>query len=450
MKKISQILLISTFCSLSFSVTAQQSPTFGFTPYLLSVSNPAMTKSITPVNISLAGRKYWVGVPNSPEAFIGTFSLSQAEYKSAVGGYFWRENAPMISKQTIGVNYAYAVKNMDAGNNLRLGMGMDFISVSMNNSSILTYDYNDPFYTALVNNNKSSVDLRLGAVLNLSNFEVGLAMQQVLKSKNAIGEIVNQDLSFENSFVTNGHLKYNIKYGENTVFSPMVFWQTQKSVPTRVDINLLAEKTGKVWGGVWIRPKAAAGVMAGLWIAPEVKLGYLYERAFFKGITRVGNSHELMISYSPNFTGKKSSLPETEKAELVVAPAPQVIRVIDTLVIVKEIRITETAPERDPVVTPKREEPVREKPAVREKEPVEVVTTGNFYVITGLFGVIENATNLGKKLRADGYIPMLVKNKPKEQWYVAVGKFNSEEEAKQFIATHPNPNYTFWVKEIKD
>jgi type IX secretion system PorP/SprF family membrane protein len=179
MKQITRLFIISTFCSISLSAAAQQAPTFGFTPYLLSVSNPAMTKSNTPVNVTLAGRKYWVGVPNSPDAFIGTFSLSQAEYKSAVGGYFWRENAPMISKQTIGVNYGYAVKNMDAGNNLRLGMGMDFISVSMNNSSILTYDYNDPFYTALVNNNKSSVDLRLGAVLNLSDFEVGLAMQQV-------------------------------------------------------------------------------------------------------------------------------------------------------------------------------------------------------------------------------------------------------------------------------
>lgn len=438
--KIKIITLISILTYFTTIVSAQQSPLFGFTSQLLQVSNPSLSKSTQELNITLAGRKYWSGIPNGPEAYIATFGISPQSHKSALGGYVWRENAPMISKQVFGLNYAYGIKNMDEAVNLRMGLGLDFISINSNNSSVLVDDYNDPYYTGLFNNNRSSVDLRAGAALTLSDLELGFAMHQIVSSKNNIGETTNGSLDFNNASSLSGHLKYNIKPSEGSLITPLIYWQTQKGAPLRFDINILAEKTGKVWGGVWLRPRAAGGIMAGLWILPEVKVGYMYEKTFFKSLTTAGRSHEIMVSYSPNFSSKKK--PEPEKEPLPVVKMPEVIRVVDTLVIVKEIRITEPAPQKTEVTPePKKEEAPEVKP-----EPVK----GTFYVITGLFSVKENADKLCKKLQTDGYRTQLVLKKPQNQYYVAVGKFTTEEDAQKFIQDNPNPNYTFWVKEIND
>lgn len=439
--KIKLFSLITILTCFNASVSAQQSPLFGFTSQLLQVSNPSLSKSKQDLNITLAGRKYWSGIPNGPEAYIGTFGISPSAHKSAFGGYIWRENAPMISKQVFGLNYAYGIKNMDEAVNLRMGMGLDFISINSTNSSVLVDDYNDPYYLGLFNNNRSSVDLRAGAALTLSDLEIGLAMHQIVRSKNKIGETTSGGLDFNNGSSMSGHLKYNIKAGEGSLITPLVYWQTQKGAPLRFDINILAEKTGKVWGGVWLRPRAASGIMAGLWILPEVKVGYMYEKTFFKSLTNAGRSHEIMVSYTPNFASKKKA--EPEKEPLPEVKMPEVIRVIDTLVIVKEIRITE------PAATPKAEvspEPKKEETPEVKPEP----RMGTFYVITGLFSVKENADKLCKKLQTDGYRTQLVMKKPQNQYYVSVGKFTTEEDAQQFIKDNPNPNYTFWVKEIND
>lgn len=84
---------------LALVTKAQQAPLFGFSSQLLNVSNPSMSRSVSPLNVTLAGRKYWTGIQGSPEAFIGSFSISPELYKSAFGVSFWAEKAPFIGKQ---------------------------------------------------------------------------------------------------------------------------------------------------------------------------------------------------------------------------------------------------------------------------------------------------------------------------------------------------------------
>jgi hypothetical protein len=45
---------------------------------------------------------------------------------------------------------------------------------------------------------------------------------------------------------------------------------------------------------------------------------------------------------------------------------------------------------------------------------------------------------------------MLVKNGDKDQFYVAVGKFDSSNDAHEFIKKNGRPDYTFWVKEMAE
>ena len=78
-----RISLLTLISGLTLTSNAQQTPLFGFTSQLLNVSNPSMTRSSSPVNLTMAGRKYWTGIQGSPEAFIGSFSMSPSQYKSA-------------------------------------------------------------------------------------------------------------------------------------------------------------------------------------------------------------------------------------------------------------------------------------------------------------------------------------------------------------------------------
>lgn len=434
-----RISLLTLISGLTLTSNAQQTPLFGFTSQLLNVSNPSMTRSSSPVNVTMAGRKYWTGIQGSPEAFIGSFSMSPSQYKSAFGGFFWAEKSPLLSKQIVGLNYAYSIKNMDENNNLRFGAGIDFISINSNTSSVLTSDYNDPFYAALFNNTRSSVDFRTGATYSNSNLEIGIALQQLIKSKNSVGESVNTKLDFNNPLITNGHFKYTIAPSEDFKITPLVFWQVQKAIPIRVDINVLAEKTGKLWGGAWLRPKSGYGVMGGIWVLPDVKMGYMYEKAFFNKLNSLGNSHELIISYTPA-TKEKETI-DKEKYETpkpAEKPELEIIRVIDTLVIVKETRVIETA-----------KEPI--KPTKPTTKPTTTKTSsGNFYIITGLYSLESNAKILIKKLEADGFKGSIVKKPDTNQFYVSVGNFKSSEEAHKYMTAHPNSKYTFWVKEINN
>jgi type IX secretion system PorP/SprF family membrane protein len=437
--KLIHILILALISSFSVSAFAQQTPLFGFNSYLLNVSNPSLTKTVSPVNVTLAGRKYWTGIQGSPEAFIGSFSMSPSQYKSAFGGFFWAEKAPMISKQVVGLNYAYAIKNIDESNNLRFGVGLDFVSVSSNTSSILTSDYNDPFYTALLNNTRSSVDFRTGATWVNELLEIGVSMQQLIQSKNTVGETINGKLVFSNPLITNGHVKYTLALSEDFIITPLVFWQVQKAIPIRVDINVLAEKTGKLWGGAWLRPKSGYGVMGGLWVLPDVKVGYMYEKYFFNGLTKLGNSHELMLSYSPIRKDKEEiDKDKYEAPKPVEKPEPEIIRVIDTIVIVKETRVIETI-----------KEPAAPSTSYTKPTTPKTTSTGNYYIITGLYSLESNAKLMVKKLEADGFKASVIKKSDTEQFYVSVGSFKTSEEAHQYKSSHPNPKYTYWIKEIK-
>jgi type IX secretion system PorP/SprF family membrane protein len=428
----------------SINASAQQTPLFGFNSQLLNISNPSMSKSTSPFNLTMAGRKYWTGIQGSPEAFIGAFSLSPEQYKSAFGGFFWGEKSPMLNKQIVGFNYAYSIKNMEENTNLRLGVGMDLISVSSNITSVITEDYNDPFYTSMFSNNKSSVDFRTGATWNNEVFEAGIAIQQLIRSKNTLGESVNDKLDFKNQRITNGHFKYTIQTDEDVKITPLVFWQIQKSVPLRLDINVLAEKTGKLWGGLWLRPKSAFGVMAGIWALPDLKIGYMYEKTFLKKVSKLGNSHELIISYIPTFAAKEKNPESDLDKKYKEKPEPEIIRIKDTVVIVKETRVIETPQKTTPTRVEEQKETISPPTSTSPSS-----SGGDFYVVTGLFSLEANAKNYSKKLQSEGFKTSLVKNPSTNQFYVSIGNFKSIEEAHKFISSVPNPKYTFWVKEIK-
>ncbi|MCC6722781.1 MAG: PorP/SprF family type IX secretion system membrane protein [Bacteroidia bacterium] len=450
-KTLITLAAITVFFANTYS---QQSPLFGFSPYFLNISNPSASKTINPVDITLAGRKYWTGINGSPEAYLGSFTLSPESHKSAFGGFFWQEKAPMIKKNTFGFNYAYSIKDAGEENNFRLGLGLDFSTISSNTNEIIANDYNDPFYNSLFGNYKSSVDLRTGISFVNSTVDVGIAIRNLLSSKSNIGESINGSMEFNNRFAVNGYMKYIITQSDNFKITPLVYWEAQKSVPLRVDLNLLAESTGKLWGGIMLRPKASFAVLAGIWALQDVKVGYLYEKTFFRSMSAKGNSHEIMISYAPNLKSKKIEEVKPEKKEKTEVKPPKIVRVRDTLVIIKEVRIKEKEEPKKSITekeTPKYESD-NTKPKEPKKEEPKKTTKDNpnmkFYVVVGAFSIENNANNLVSKLKEKGYNPFIVMDKVKNHYNVSVGKFSTREDAQKYIAENAIPDYTFWVKEI--
>ncbi|NUM31543.1 MAG: PorP/SprF family type IX secretion system membrane protein [Bacteroidetes bacterium] len=446
------ILIFSVF--FSNKAFSQQNPLFGFTPFFLNVSNPSVSKTVNPLNITLAGRKYWTGINGSPEAMIGSFTLSPESHKSAFGGFFWQEKAPFIKKSTLGLNYAYSLKDAGEENNLRLGLGLDFSSISTNTSEVLPNDYNDPFYTSLFGNYKSTVDLRTGLSFVNSKVDIGIALQNILNSKNNMGEALSGSMEFKNRFSVNGYLKYYISNTEDFKIAPLIYWQAQKSMPFRIDINLLAEKTGKLWGGLMLRPGSSFSVSAGVWALQDVKVGYLYEKAFLKSMSSKGNSHEILITYTPNLKSKKNEETKPEIKEKTEPKMPKVVRVRDTLVVIKEVRIKEKEEPKKEIEErePHKTEPDFTKPNDTKKtapKPTEKIETDKrFYAVAGAFSMETNANNYVAKLNKLGYEAFVVKDNVKNQFNVAIGKFSTREEARSYIAEHGNSEFIFWVKEI--
>lgn len=449
MKKI--IIFVIAILIFEGKLFSQQSPLFGFTPYFLNISNPSTSKTINPINVTLAGRKYWTGISGSPEAALGSFTLSPESNKSALGGYFWQEKAPLFKKSTFGFNYAYSIKETGEENNLRFGLGLDFSSISSNTSDILPSDYLDPFYNSLFGNYKSSVDLRTGISFINSKVDFGLGFQNLINSKNNVGESLSGSMDFKNRFSVNGYFKYIITQSDKFKITPLVYWQAQKAVPFRIDLNVLAENTGKLWGGLMLRPKSSFALMAGIWALQDVKIGYLYEKTFLKSMSSKGNSHEIMITYTPDFKSKKTEDVKSEKQEKVEIKTPKVIRVRDTLVIIKEVRIKEKEDSEKKIT--KKEEPKTETEIIKPKETIKEAEKSpkenqNFYVVAGAFSMENNANNFASKLKDKGYNAFVIKDKTKNQFNVAIGKYSTREEARSFITSDGNTEFIFWVKEI--
>jgi len=97
------------------------------------------------------------------------------------------------------------------------------------------------------------------------------------------------------------------------------------------------------------------------------------------------------------------------------------------------------APATTPAPTPKPEA----KPATATPAPKPVAKAGKgpgdqvFHIIVGSFGVPDNAYNLSKTLTGKGFEVQVLDPKPGKKLYrVSAGQFDTEQEAKAFIAQH--------------
>ena len=180
MKQIKKYFLFFIFFSLGGFVYGQQLPQF--TSYQLSpfLYNPAYAGVDGFTEINAVVREQWTGIEKAPETKVLSMYGPLRNSKMGLGGLVYSDKLGAESKNGIQLAYSYHLKLRESLK-LSLGISGGLMQYKIDNTSINTYDANDPLF-----NIPGHVDVvptaSFGAFVYSEKYYVSLAIPQLLNS----------------------------------------------------------------------------------------------------------------------------------------------------------------------------------------------------------------------------------------------------------------------------
>lgn len=276
---------------------AQQIPLYSnyfFTPYIY---NPALSGSQGTTEATLVHRRMWSGLQGSPET--SALAINGAMGKQRIGwsGYIYSDKTDILSRVGMYASYAYHVQ-LSAKNVLSFGLGAGYVNQSIDLSSVNVGNRLDPVLF-ISPNDRGSFDLNFGMNLKIDQFNIGVAMPQVLGSSVKYSENYGGEVFFNLIRHYIGTAQYDLHVqGNRMVLSPYVQIRAADNVPFQFDAGAMfsMKKYGFV-GASW-RNDYAVTTNIGYYLTPQLTLGYAHDFSLNTYASQLGTSNEFMLSWS--------------------------------------------------------------------------------------------------------------------------------------------------------
>lgn len=301
-------------------LTAQQVGRYSMFMQNPYVFNPAAAGMEDLLDVTLAYRKQWVGVGNSPAMYLvsanmplnrdlksprpnsmrisKTVAYSQFEnnrtVKQGVGILAGRQEFGAFQQVTAFGSYAVHVP-MSKRLTLGLGANAGFRSYQFEQSLVNLENPSDPLYqdfVAAYGNRSNQLNIDLGFMLYHPAFYIGLSTDQML------GEILelNGDVTQTNYLVHYKLMGAKIFWvGRMSRLIPSALLYFSRTGLLATEINLRWDYGDVFWSGISYRHGNAVIPMVGAYINNRIKIGYAYDYT----LSNLGNyntgSHELML-----------------------------------------------------------------------------------------------------------------------------------------------------------
>ena len=295
MKKIYSITAALILATGFSKVGAQQIPLYSnyfFTPFIY---NPAQSGTDGSTELTLLHRRQWTDVQGSPETSALAINGSLNEQKVGWSVYGYRDITDIISRNGIYGNYAYHLKLADR-TTLSFGLGAGYINNAIDQSAIRSQE--SEAIITVTTDNRGNFDLNTGANLKIADFQLGVAVPQILNPSIKYTENTTTPVNYSliRHYVINASYDFRFK-GKDNVLTPMVMLKAAKNVPVQFDAGMIFNLKDYGYIGAMFRSDYAITANIGLNLTEELTLGYAYDFSTNTFASSLGTSHEFMLRY---------------------------------------------------------------------------------------------------------------------------------------------------------
>ncbi len=279
-------------------MVSQQQPQFSHYIFNQFAFNPAVAGSKACLDATLGYRNQWVGFEGAPKtAFGGVHTVFKKnklglENKHAFGVYIESDRYGPFSRAKFKLAYAYHFPlNRDILMSMGLFVGIE--QLSFRSGEVTLINFNDDAIGQAANA-IIVPELTPGIFLQSEKWFGGLSIHQTTTSQlKAVG-------TSESKLVRHGMLTGGTTFKrEKWSFIPSALIKIAPSVPTAVDINIMADYKKTFAFGLTYRNTDAVVALVRFRALDYFTVGYAFDYTLSQIQAGASNSHEIMLSINP-------------------------------------------------------------------------------------------------------------------------------------------------------
>jgi type IX secretion system PorP/SprF family membrane protein len=299
-----KLMIMALLALSSFSVLAQNDPSFSQYMFNEKIFNPASLKLSNTFDFSLVARQQWIGFENAPSSQAFNASTYLQDIYGGVGINIINDKLGYENFLTVRANYAFPVQ-VGVVSHVIFGLGAGLVNRTIDGTGLTYEDPNDP-NALLHRENYLKPDFSFGLEYTDPNLTMGFAITHLYRSA------INSGIDF----APRHYYMYGKYRFENVVdridLEPYLLIKSNRR-STQFDLNLIAYYDNIFWGGISYRLGDAFSAMIGYAITPNIKAGYAYDYSIGVNRRYSGGSHEIIILASLQGFNKRRFNPNTPR-----------------------------------------------------------------------------------------------------------------------------------------
>lgn len=469
-RKITLLVLLLGCCKL---VCAQDHPVFNqfyFNPY---VYNPSYVGHNGLFEINASYRRQWADVQNAPQTM--AFNLQYATQGN------FRLGMALYSEQSVGLlaNTGYLTGGyripLGTDHSLSFGLSVGVIQNSLDQQALGNFPQllEDPeILNAL--DNTFYFSSQFGLNYQIKRLSLGIAFPKFFDNKVNSTEQFNSP-AFDQLQQFIGNLSYKFPIGSDFSVQPIAMVRFIDKNNYQAEATGIVSYKDAIWVGGGYRYESGPIGHVGFNLINGLALSYSYEVAGINSTSFGGGSHEVHLKFRIK-RRKDDAVIATEPVEeppMVTEPEPEPAeeepKTDPTPTSVEE---EVTTVETEPIYTEPEPEPVEEEPVyiapepepqpeptveqaapVREEISVETGMQKGYYVVVGAFSSEQNAKRHASEVSNEGYEAVVSYNKNRGLYYVHLHRSDDMDRARKMQSLIRDiPLFSFkdaWVLRIK-
>lgn len=246
-------------------------------------------------------RNQWSGFEGAPKTYFFSTELDFGEMAGETDPALMGKNALSVNllhdtygafrENELMVSYASRVR-ISENHSLRLGVGVNYLSVRLDGNAMTTEEQNDPtlgqYYGSF--SDMQFLDANIGMALTHKQYYVSYAMHRINGGNASRGD------NFMKGYPAEKFIQAGFRESITPNFSIITnaFFRSRKDLPNIFEMNVKALLMDKVWVGAGHRIDYASNLQVGV-LAKKMRIGYLYEVPMGRNYLLPGSTHEFTV-----------------------------------------------------------------------------------------------------------------------------------------------------------
>lgn len=276
----------------SGSIVAQQIPNFSLYNMNHYIVNPAASGTTDRLPVSLAYRKFYAGVTNSPSVQYLSANAKVAP-SMGTGARIFNFEAGPLRKTGLEATYSYHIDLGTGDTRLAFGLSLLVYQFNLNKKELLIEDISDE---AFMGDEQMFVpDAGIGTYLYGTNYYVGLSVPQLFQRNIDLkSDEIIQEKQVRHYYLHGGYI---FEAGTDFKIEPSALLKFVEAGIFQADINALVTYKDMINFGLSYRTEDALCFQLG-YKNPDIFIGYAYDLVLSDMMGNTWGSHEIMFRYT--------------------------------------------------------------------------------------------------------------------------------------------------------